>query len=350
MKILKLVLVLILFTTPVVSHGQSLTISTIERPPFAMQTEQGWDGYSLELLSNIAQIKGWSINLQPETEFKTMISNVENAKVDGAIANISITSDREKVMDYSQPIFDSGLQIATTKQSGGLSIVNIIIKSGLLWYVLIALVVLLAAGHVIWWFERKGGHDYFRDTYKEGVWDGFWWAFVLVIAGGFEDKVPHRWPSRVFAIFWMIMSLFFVSIIVAQITTALTVNELSGSIEGLEDLYGKRVVTIEGSTADDFLKEHNIKPIYAASFKIMMEQLKTKQYDAVMHDAPLLKYYATTKGNGIIYTVGDTLNSEPFGMLFPVGSPLREQFNQGLIELYENGKYQKIYERWFGQQ
>ena len=335
---------------PMVAKAQPLTISTIERPPFAFQAEQGWDGYSLELLSNIAHIKGWDINLQPETEFKTMISNVENSVVDGAIANISITSAREIVMDYSLPIFNSGLQIATTKQTGGISIINVILSSGLLWYVLIALIVLLLAGHVIWWLERKGGHDYFRDGYKEGVWDGFWWAFVLVIAGGFEDKVPHRWPSRMFAVFWMIMSLFFVSIIVAQITSALTVSELGGGIEGLDDLYGKRVATIEGSTADIFLQSKNITPLYASSFTEMMESLKAKEYDAVMHDSPLLSYYSTTEGEGIVHTVGEPLNTEPFGMLFPANSPLREEFNQGLLTLYENGEYQKIYERWFGQQ
>lgn len=334
---------------PGIVQAKALNIATIERPPFAFQENETWDGYSLELLANIAQLQGWTIKLQPETEFKTMINNVQNNIVDGAIANISITAARETTMDYSLPIFNSGLQIASTKNSSGLSIINVILNSGLLWYVLIALGVLLIAGHVIWWLERKGGHDYFRDSYREGIWDGFWWAFVLVIAGGFEDKVPHRFFSRMFAVFWMIMSLFFVSIIVAQITTALTVSELSSSIEGLEDLYGKRVATIEGSTADIFLQGKNITPVYAESFKEMMENLKAKKYDAVMHDSPLLNYYTITEGEGLIQTIGEPLNTEPFGMLFPENSILREQFNLGLLTLYENGKYRTIYERWFGQ-
>ncbi|HIP21960.1 MAG TPA: transporter substrate-binding domain-containing protein [Candidatus Pacebacteria bacterium] len=38
---------------------------------------------------------------------------MEEGEVDMSIANITITSDREVRMDFSQPIFDSGLQIIT---------------------------------------------------------------------------------------------------------------------------------------------------------------------------------------------------------------------------------------------
>jgi polar amino acid transport system substrate-binding protein len=51
-----------------------------------------------------------------------MISSVENKKSDLAIANITITSDREKKMDFSQPIFDSGLQLITSKKNSKVSI------------------------------------------------------------------------------------------------------------------------------------------------------------------------------------------------------------------------------------
>ena len=51
--------------------------------------------------------------------------------VDLAIANISITSEREKIMDFSQPIYDSGLQILVPK-GGGANFMKIIWDSGLI--------------------------------------------------------------------------------------------------------------------------------------------------------------------------------------------------------------------------
>ncbi len=45
-----------------------------------------------------------------------MIKAVANKNVDLAIANITISANREEKMDFSQPIFDSGLQIMINQE------------------------------------------------------------------------------------------------------------------------------------------------------------------------------------------------------------------------------------------
>ncbi|WP_456386372.1 transporter substrate-binding domain-containing protein [Profundibacter sp.] len=44
-------------------------------------------------------------------QFSQMLDMVEDGRVDAAIANISITAKREGRFDFSQPVFESGLQI-----------------------------------------------------------------------------------------------------------------------------------------------------------------------------------------------------------------------------------------------
>jgi len=54
---------------------------------------------------------------EPNERFGDMLASVRAERVDGAIANISITADRERAMDFSQPIFGSGIQILLPKEA-----------------------------------------------------------------------------------------------------------------------------------------------------------------------------------------------------------------------------------------
>ena len=39
---------------------------------------------------------------------------------------------------------------------------------------------------------------------------------------------------------------------------------------------------------------------------------------------------------------------ENYGVAFPTDSPLREQFDQVLLDLRENGTFQDLITKWFG--
>lgn len=56
----------------------------------------------------------------------------QKKEVDLSIANISITSKREKIMDYSHPVYDVGLQILIPAETGKLSYITIIWESGII--------------------------------------------------------------------------------------------------------------------------------------------------------------------------------------------------------------------------
>jgi len=49
---------------------------------------------------------------------REMVEAVQNQKADAAVGALSITSDREAVIDFSQPFYESGLQIVVANNSG----------------------------------------------------------------------------------------------------------------------------------------------------------------------------------------------------------------------------------------
>ena len=75
--------------------------------------------------------------------------------------------------------------------------------------------------------------------------------------------------------------------------------------------------------------------------------LLDKDVDAVVFDSPILLYYAANVGKGKVQIVGPTFRKEDYGIAFLPGKDLRKRVNNTLLQLREDGTYQKIYDKWF---
>jgi polar amino acid transport system substrate-binding protein len=60
----------------------------------------------------------------------------------------------------------------------------------------------------------------------------------------------------------------------------------------------------------------------------------------------VLQHYALTSGK--LHVVGPVFNPEAYGIALPQGSPLREDINRTLLEIREDGTYEKLRIKYFG--
>lgn len=328
--------------------AQGLNVSTVTRPPFSM-TENGTDtGFSMDLLAALAQKLDWDYAISRHEGFGDMLASVTDGTADLAIANISITAAREITMDFSQPIFESGLQIMVPKdRSGTPSLIRAVMSTDLLLAIGIAFVVLLGGGMLMWHFERRA-QPYFDRPMSEAWFPSFWWALNLVVNGGFEERVPRTVFGRLFGVLLVISSLFVVSVFVAKITSVMTVDAISGSVNSVNDLYGQNVGTIENSTAAGFLERRDVDYRGYDGLETLLAGFEAGEVDAVVFDAPILSYYASHEGRDLAAMAGGVFLRENYGIVFPTGSPLVEEVNQALLALREDGTYDDIYRKWFG--
>lgn len=339
-------LVLIFCATAVVA--QDLRLMTVTRTPFS-QVEAGEDvGFSLELWEQIAAELGQTYTIDRVDSFSEMLGAIERGEADIAAANISITAGREEVMDFSQPIFSSGLRVMVHAEKRGHSLMAAIWNKDFFLAALLAFALLFGGGLLMWWFERDGGQEYFQGPAREKAFPSFWWALNLVVNGGFEERVPRSAMGRVFATLLVISSLFIVSIFVANITAAMTVNAIQSSVQSVNDLYGKRVGTTSGSTAAAFLDGRDIGHQTFADLEALLEAFESKQIEAVVFDAPILSYYANTRGAGVAELAGPIFLRESYGFALESGSELREPINRVLLRFLEDGTYDQIHAKWFG--
>ena len=146
----------------------------------------------------------------------------------------------------------------------------------------------------------------------------------------------------------MIAGYFVFASFTASITSALAVDELRGDIRGPSDLPGQTVATVAGSEAEDYLTAQGVGPMLVDEIDDAYAQLTAGEVDAVVFDAPILRYHASHDGRGQVRVVGPTFDDVRYGMAVGGGAGRREAVNIALLELIEDGLYDQLDEQWFG--
>ncbi|ALX50577.1 glutamine ABC transporter substrate-bindnig protein [Lentibacillus amyloliquefaciens] len=133
---------------------------------------------------------------------------------------------------------------------------------------------------------------------------------------------------------------------------AIGVPEENEDIQGIEDLEGKTIATRLGSTSASYIEENidNADPSQFEQLDQAYLAVENGSADAVLYDAPNVNYYIQTTGDGL-KVVGDLYQAEDYGIAISKGQEeLVTAINDALATLKENGTYDEIYAKWFGEQ
>lgn len=85
-------------------------------PPFEFEEGGEYTGIDIDLIKAIAEDQGFEIEFNP-MDFGGIIPALQANQLDVAIAGMSITDDRKKVVDFSDPYFDAGLSLVVSKDN-----------------------------------------------------------------------------------------------------------------------------------------------------------------------------------------------------------------------------------------
>ncbi|HBP28875.1 MAG: glutamine ABC transporter substrate-binding protein GlnH [Advenella sp.] len=229
-------------TTVAQAQDKELVVATDTAfVPFEFKQDGKYVGFDVELWDALAKDMGVKYRLQP-MDFNGIIPGLQTKNIDVALAGITIKDERKKVIDFSDPYYESGLAILTSVKN--------------------------------------------KDTIKTA-----------------------------------------------------------------KDLADKEVAAKTGTATVDFLKKEvpNAKVKLFPNIDNAFLDLATGRVDAVVHDTPNVQYYANTGGKDKVIVTGSVQSGDFYGIAFPKGSDLVEKVNASLKKLKENGEYDKIYTKWFGQ-
>ncbi len=331
----------------------TLKVVTKRFEPFVMYQDDRYVGFSIDLWKELAEEINVNYEIYGVNSIAKLLDEVSRNATDVGIAGITITAEREKSLDFSHPFYETGLQIMVANNSRSMletiaSSIKSILTSKELYYGLgIFILILAAVAHAVWLFERDRNPE-FPPNYLEGIWDSLWWVAVTLTTVGYGDKTPKSHKGRLVGLFWMFAGYFVFAYFTATITTTFAIDQLEGRINGLQDLDRVKVGTVTASAAQEFLEQENIYPIQYDSLEETYLALQDRKIDAIVYDAGALQYYALNEGRGSVQLVDSIFKKQYYGIALPSNSPYRNKLNVALLKLQEDGSYDKIYRKWFG--
>ena len=340
--------------TDAMAAGGVLRVAARTLPPFVIYENRTYSGFEVALVRLIGARLGMQVEIYAVDTVAKQIDDITRGVARLGLGGVVITGPREEVVDFSLPVLDTGLTVMTpTDASEGigdriLAFLRAIASSDLPWLLIVFGVAVLVAAHLIWWLERHHNPD-FAVPYRRGIWDSFYWSVVTMSTVGYGDKVARGGLGRVFALVWIALGTLVFASFTAAIASSLAVNELRGEISGPADLPGHRVAAVSGSTGETYMVALGVGPVLVEEIDEAYDLLAVGDVEAIVFDAPVLRFHAAREGAGAVATVGPLFEKVQYGMMLgEEDTDLRERINLVLLELIESGVYRQVHDRWFG--
>lgn len=328
---------------------RKLIIGTKEAPPFAIKTPtRDWTGISIELWQDIAKELNLDYEFR-ETDIEGLIQGVADGTLDAAVAAITVTPGREKLVDFSHPFHSSGLGIAVPfRKARWLGVLKQFFSWTFLKIVLVLLLVFSAAGMLVWLFERRHNPQQFGKKFAKGLGDGLWWSAVTMTTVGYGDKTPRTAAGRIVAVVLMFVGIVLVSGFTAALASMLTTAGLESQIRGPQDLPDVRVVTVEGTTSEAYLRAQHIpfRPVHTP--EAALKAVALREADAAVYDRPILRYLVNQRHVHKLHVLPQRFDRQDYAIALPAGSPLREPINRVLLERITDPAWEHTLFRYMG--
>ena len=327
---------------------KELVVATKVAPPFVIKRPDGTlHGISIDLWRRVADQLHLHYRFSEQPTVQALISGTATGSFDAAIAAVTVTAARDRIVDFTQPFYATGLGVAVpTGESRWVSITRTLMSFGFFQAVLVLLGIAILVGFVVWLLERRTT-EHFGGGAK-GLGTGLWWSATAMTQSGAAENAPATLFGRVVAVCWMIASVIVIAVFTAGITSTLTKRELQGVVHGLDDLRSVRVGAPAGSETVDYLDRERIAHRDFSAPKQGLKALQAGTLDAFVYDKPLLIWLVLGDFSSTLRVLDITFDKQNYAIVLPKGSPLRPMLNRSLLEQTESDWWSQTLFQYLG--
>jgi ABC-type amino acid transport substrate-binding protein len=323
-----------------------ITVLVKPAKPFAFEKNGESVGYSVDLWKRVAEETKLEFTFKTAATVPEVIDALKIHQADVGLGALSITAEREAVVDFTYPYYKSGLRILVNAESTK-SPFRAFLKLDFLKILGGLIVVIILNAHILWFFERRKNSESFDLSYREGIHNALWWSVCFIVTLGCENIAPTRVAGRLLAVVWMLAGVAFYSYVTATITSTMTKDALQSDVRTVSDLAGQDTGTVSGSSAARFLESNHVAARGFADIDAACRALIAGEIKAVVYDEPLLKFYLSNNANTKLHLVGDLFEKQDYGFALVDKSPLRKEINRALLKLGEEGFFDELERKWF---
>uniref|UniRef100_A0A3P9AII1 Glutamate receptor n=1 Tax=Esox lucius TaxID=8010 RepID=A0A3P9AII1_ESOLU len=370
--------------------NKTLIVTTILENPYVMrksnyQEYQGndrYEGFCVDMLRELADMLKFSFRIklvddglygapEPNGSWTGMVGELINRKADLAVAGFTITSEREKVIDFSKPFMSLGISILYRvhlgRKPGYFSFLDPFSPAVwlfmLLAYLAVSCVLFLAARLSPYeWYNPHpclmGRKDMLENQYTLG--NSLWFP-----VGGFMQQgseiMPRALSTRCVSGVWWAFTLIIISSYTANLAAFLTVQRMEVPIESPDDLADQTNIqygTIQGGSTMTFFMNsryqtyqrmwnymHSKQPsVFVKSTEEGIARVVNSKY-AFLLESTMNEYHRRLNCN--LTQIGGLLDTKGYGIGMPLGSPYKEEITLGVLQLAENNRLEILKRRWW---
>jgi polar amino acid transport system substrate-binding protein len=327
-----------------------LVIGTKEAPPFAMKAADGsWSGISIDLWRRVADDLHLRYRFAEEPNVQGLIDGVSGGKYDAAVAALTVTAARERVVDFTEPFYSTGLGIAVPAggEASWIPIIRTMTSFGFAQAVAALIGLAVVFGLMVWLFERRH-NEHFSGGVRQGLSTGVWWSAMAMTQRHSGDFGPRTLPGRIVAIVWMVGSIIAIAVFTASITSVLTIKHLQGSVHEIGDLSSVRVGAVIGTSTEDTLSRLRIAYRRFSTPDEGLVALRAHSLDAFVYDKPLLAWIIQQRFPASIDLVDTTFEPQEYAFALPTDRPIRKRVNIAVLDAVQSDWWKQTTIRYLG--
>nr|XP_023500775.1 glutamate receptor ionotropic, kainate 4 isoform X3 [Equus caballus] len=368
----------------------TLVVTTILENPYLMlkgnhQEMEGndrYEGFCVDMLKELAEILRFNYKIRlvgdgvygvPEANgtWTGMVGELIARKADLAVAGLTITAEREKVIDFSKPFMTLGISILYRvhmgRKPGYFSFLDPFSPGVwlfmLLAYLAVSCVLFLVARLTPYeWYSphpcAQGRCNLLVNQYSLG--NSLWFP-----VGGFMQQgstiAPRALSTRCVSGVWWAFTLIIISSYTANLAAFLTVQRMEVPIESVDDLADQTAIeygTIHGGSSMTFFQNSRYQTyqrmwnymyskqpsVFVKSTEEGIARVLNSNY-AFLLESTMNEYYRQRNCN--LTQIGGLLDTKGYGIGMPVGSVFRDEFDLAILQLQENNRLEILKRKWW---
>ncbi|KAK2566425.1 Glutamate receptor 2 [Acropora cervicornis] len=346
--------------------------------PFVMEKKNfsesddgtAYEGFCIDLLN---ALRG-KLHFEYELHLR---SEIGERRSDGtwttlAVSTLTISPEREKAVDFTQPYFNQGFKIVMKKTDmedkvDTWGFLNPFEKT--LWMAIIGSSIIV--GIVVWIFDRLSPYDFHGRVVRSenatseeipaqntlSILNSLWAATSSFMEQGPDSLHPGSPSGRATTLAWWFAISIFGATYTANLAAFLTINKYDSPIKSIEDLaYQDKIKygTADGQLSN-MLKTTSL-PVYEKLWKHMIMEpnssfgidkvRKTENY-AFIWDSAVLEYETQREPCNTLKLVERPFGDINYGFALPRKSPYTHKFSVAMLELQQEGFLERMTEKWF---
>ncbi|XP_065176233.1 uncharacterized protein LOC135806029 [Sycon ciliatum] len=370
--------------------GANLNVVTIVEEPFLLNSsidnKYSLKGFSKDLLDALASQLGFNYTLRlvrdgqygaksPGGNWSGLVGEIVNCEADFVSAPLTISVGRSRVVDFSLPFLQLGLQVAIRKSYPGepsffqfldplsATVWGLVVVAGILASMSMALVNAWSPYSYRNARALRNEPPIFKCdcAIDEFTFYNSLWFMVGSFAQQGADKQPLSPSGRIVGMTWYLFGLVVINTYIANLAAFLTTNNRNLPINDITSLplqdtlqYG----TVLNSQPESFFKTTQI-----TAYKRVWEGINTNRAQLVLTakegidmvrssnyafiwDSPSLRY-AGQRLPCDLEVRGNPFDLRGYGFAMPLGSAFQEEVSKAVLLMQENGLIHRLQEKWW---